>query len=113
MNDVERNRIERVVAAFIEARRPPAHLRDKVDLGFRFDGRNLEIFEIRPHWNKPRQKAEESVAKARYVKTREEWWVFWQMSDFKWHRYDPKPAVKRVEAFLRLVDEDEYACFFG
>ena len=67
MNDIERKRIEKVVAAFVAKRRPPVHLRDQVDLSFRFDGRSVEIFEIRP----------------------------------------------RCDAFLRLVDEDEYACFFG
>jgi DUF3024 family protein len=113
LNDIERKRIENKVAAFVEKRRPPKHLRDQVDLAFRFDGRSVELFEIRPRWDKPAEKIEEAVAKARYFKSRGEWAVYWQRADLKWHKYGPKPEVKTVDAFLALVDEDEYACFFG
>ena len=113
MNDIERKRIENAVAAFVAKRRPPAHLRDQVDLSFRFDGRSVEIFEIRPRWNKPAERIEEAIAKARYVKARDRWLVYWQRADLKWHKYDPMPEVRTVDAFLRLVDDDEYACFFG
>jgi hypothetical protein len=113
LNDFERKRIENKVAAFVEKRRPPKHLRDQVDLAFRFDGRSVELFEIRPRWDNPSEKIEEAVAKARYFKSRDEWAVYWQRADLKWHKYGPKPEVRTVEAFLALVDEDEHACFFG
>ena len=38
---------------------------------------------------------------------------FWQRADLKWHGYEPRPEVARLEQFLALVEEDEYACFFG
>lgn len=113
LNDIETKRIEKKIAVFVEKRRPPMHLRDQVDLAFRFDGRSIEIFEIRPRWDKPAEKIEEAVAKARYFKSRDKWAVYWQRADLKWHKYGPKPEVRTVEAFLALVDEDEYACFFG
>lgn len=113
MNDIERRRIENKVAAFVEKRRPPKHLRDQVDLAFRFDGRSVELFEIRPLWRRPSEKIEHNLAKARYFKSRNEWAVYWQRADLKWHRYTPKPEVRTIDAFLALVDEDEYGCFFG
>ena len=113
MNDIERKRIENAVATFVASRRPPLHLRDQVDLSFRFDGRSVEIFEIRPRWDNPTQKVEEAVAKARYLKSRDTWLVYWQRADLKWHKYGPVPEVGTLEAFLDLVDRDEYACFFG
>ena len=113
MNDIERKRIENAVATFVASRRPPVHLRDQVDLSFRFDGRSVEIFEIRPRWDDPAERVEEAVAKARYLKSRDRWLVYWQRADLKWHKYDPVPEVKTIEAFLELVDQDEYACFFG
>lgn len=113
MNDIERKRIEKAVAAFVAKRRPPVHLRDQVDLSFRFDGRSVEIFEIRPRWDDPTERVEEAVGKARYLKSRDMWLVYWQRADLKWHKYAPVPEVRTVDAFLRLVDEDEYACFFG
>ena len=113
MNDLERKRIENAVAAFVAKRRPPLHLRDQVDLSFRFDGRSVEIFEIRPRWQRPGERGEESVGKARYMKSRDKWLVYWKRADLKWHKYGPSPEVNTVDAFLRLVDEDEYGCFFG
>lgn len=113
VNDVERKRVENTVAAFVEKRRPPRHLRDKVDLGFRFDGRSVELFEIRPRWDNPAEKVEEAVAKGRYLKSRNEWLVYWQRADLKWHKYGARPEVDTLEAFLALVDEDEHGCFFG
>ena len=112
-NDLEKNRVEKEVAAFVEKRRPPRHMRDEVDLGFRFDGTTVELFEVRARWDTPNEKIEERVAKARYVQSRDAWLVYWQRADLKWHRYDAQPEVKTLEAFLALVDEDAYGCFFG
>lgn len=108
MNDIQRNRIEKAVAAFVTKRRPPVHLRDRVELSFRFDGRSVEIFEIRPRWDNPAQRVEEPVGKARYLKSRDTWLIYWQRADLKWHKYGPAPEMSTVDAFLRLVDEDEY-----
>lgn len=113
MNDLERKRVEKAIAAFVAKRRPPAHLRDQLDLSFRFDGQSVEIFEIRPRWDDPTERVEEAVAKARYLKPRDMWLIYWQRADLKWHKYKPVPEVSTIDAFLRLVDEDKYACFFG
>lgn len=113
MNDVDRKRTQNALEAFIATRRPPPHLRDQVDLSFRFDGGSIEIFEIRACWDNPAQKVEEAVARARYVKARSRWLVYWQRADLKWHKYAPAPEVSTVDAFLRLVAEDRNGCFFG
>lgn len=113
MKDLERKRVEKALEGFISKRRPPIELRDRLDLGFRFDGRYVEIFEIRPLWYVGGKKVEEAVAKARYLKSRDSWLVYWKRADLKWHKYGPRPEVRTIHAFLRLVDEDEYGCFFG
>jgi hypothetical protein len=56
---------------------------------------------------------EHPVAKTTYVRSRGVWRVFWMRRDLKWHRYEPAPEVKTIEAFCALVSEDAYACFFG
>jgi hypothetical protein len=113
LSEFEQKWIERIVGQFIEKRRPPPHIRPKLDLGFRVTGQSVEIFEIRPRWDKPSEKLEEAVAKATFVKAAGTWKVFWQRADLKWHRYDPMPTVPSIERFLELVEEDEYCCFFG
>ena len=109
----EIKRLQKVVGRYIENNRPPEHLREQVDLSFKIKGQSVEIFEIRPIWNNPQEKVEESVAKATYVKSRKLWKVYWQRADLKWHRYDPDPEVDSIEEFIEIVENDDYACFFG
>ena len=60
-----------------------------------------------------KQKIEEAVAKATYVKSKKVWKVYWQRADLKWHRYDPHPEVNSIEEFLDVVERDEHCCFYG
>ena len=112
--EIELARVRRALDAFMQRRRPPPHIRPKLDLGFRISGQSVEIFEIRPRWQgPPDQKHELPVAKATYVRTRGLWRVFWQRRDLKWHVYEPRPEVKSVAEFAALVSEDAHSCFFG
>jgi spore coat polysaccharide biosynthesis protein SpsF (cytidylyltransferase family) len=113
LSEFEIKRIEKVVGAYIEKHRPPVHIRNELDLSFRVEGQNVEIFEIRPSWQNPDAKLESEVAKATYVKSKKIWKVYWMRADLKWHRYDPAPEVKSIEDFIKVVEQDEYGCFFG
>ena len=53
------------------------------------------------------------VAKATFVKTQNCWKVYWQRADLKWYAYEPVPKVKQLREFLKLVSDDQHACFFG
>ena len=55
---------------FVERKRPPEHIRTKLDIGYKIEGQDVFIFEIRPQWNKPEIIREYSVAKATFVKTK-------------------------------------------
>lgn len=113
LSELERKRIERTVAQFIEKRRPPPHIRPQLDLSFRLSRQSVEIFEIRPRWREPNERMEQGVAKATFIKSNGTWKVFWLRADLKWHRYEPAPQVRSLEDFLSLVEKDEYSCFFG
>ena len=112
-NDIERERIENLLVAYIEKLRPPAHMRDQLDLGYRIAGQSVEIFEIRPDLKNKTQKLEIACAKATYVRAQDNWKVFWMRQDMKWHGYEPAHQVKAIEGFLNVVATDEYGCFFG
>jgi hypothetical protein len=113
-SELETRRLMKVVGTFIEEHRPPSHIRPEVDLSFRINGQNVEIFEIRPRWRgSPGDFIEQPVAKATYVKAQELWRVYWMRADLKWHRYPPTPQVSSIEMFLALLAEDKHACFFG
>ena len=114
LSEFEAARVRKVVGAFVESRRPPPHIRPKLDLGFRIARQSVEIFEIRPVWRGlPGQTQEGAVAKATYVRTINRWRVFWQRRDLKWHIYDPMPEVVTIEEFVALIHADSQACFFG
>jgi hypothetical protein len=68
LSEFEIKRCERLVAEFIERRRPPARLRKEVDLSFRMKGMSVEIFELRAHWTRKRKPIEHPIAKATYNK---------------------------------------------
>lgn len=114
LSELETKRLEKAVGAFIEARRPPPHIRAKLDLAYRISGQSVEIFELRPSWDgEPGEIIEHPVAKATYVKSTALWRVFWMRADLTWHAYAPTPQVGNIEKFLALVAEDKHGCFFG
>jgi hypothetical protein len=113
LTDLERKRCEHDLAKFMERRRPPPEIRPKLDIGYRISGQSVEIFEIRPDWQNPKLTMEHPVAKATLVRTKNRWRVFWMRRDLKWHGYEPNSEVHSLEAFLHVVDRDEYCCFFG
>ena len=98
---------------FLSARRPPAEIRDQLDIGYRIENQSIFIFEIRPRYDKPEEKTELDVAKTTYVKSSDHWKVYWMRGNLKWYPYGPKPTVKTLKAFIRLVEDDRYACFWG
>src|ERR1039457_5975305 len=80
----EIKRYEKVVAEFIERRRPPPRLRKDGDLAFRIDERSVEIFEIRARWTGKGKPIEHSIAKAKFDKNKRKWKGLWQRADLKW-----------------------------
>lgn len=111
-DEFTRRRLEKIVSSFIEAHRPDAHMRKKLDLGFRIDGQSIEIFDIRPSWKHPEKLMELPVAKTTYVKSQKVWKIYWIRQDLKWHRYDRLPEVRTIEAFLNELSLDPSACFW-
>ena len=112
-NELELKKIEKALSAFLAKRRPPAHARKQLDLGYKLSGQSVELIEIRPQWDDPNEIHEHPFAKATYVKAQNVWKVYWRRADLKWHQYEPVPTVISIEKFLDVVDADSYACFFG
>ena len=113
LTEFDTKRCEKLVAAFIERRRPAPHIRHEVDLAFRIAGQSVEIFEVRPNWRQNTNLREHTIAKATFNNRNSTWKVFWRRADLKWHGYQPHAEVARIEDFLEVVDKDENGCFFG
>jgi len=104
---------ELIEQLFWSKRRPPLHLREKVREGQRFDGHSIELFFVRPFFERPGEFLENSIAKVRFVRNQRVWRIYWQRADMKWHGYKPCPQTKTLAAALRVIDEDRFCCFFG
>ncbi len=98
---------------FWSKRRPPLHLRDKVREGQRFSDRTIELFIVRPAFQRPGEQTEHPIAKFQHLPRLGVWRIFWQRADFNWHRYKPCVEVDSLAEALRVIDEDAYGCFFG
>ena len=113
LTEIELKRCEKALAAFMKRRRPPVRLRDQLDICYRISGQSIDIFESRPDWRDRSKKSETPVARLTFVRTRNNWKLFWMRRDLKWHAYNSDIEANTLEAFLKVVDEDAFACFFG
>jgi hypothetical protein len=112
-NDLDRKHIEKAMIGFLAKRRPTAHIRSDLDVGYRFSGQSVQILEIRPQWNDRSIIHERPIAKATFVRTQGLWKIFWMRASLKWHGYEPTPTATSIDEFLSVVDADPYGCFFG
>jgi hypothetical protein len=81
---------------YIDKIRPPERLRKEVNIVYKIDGQSITIYEIRPFLLDKTKRNEHAVAKTTFIKSKNEWKVFWMRSDLKWHAYSPKPTVKTL-----------------
>ncbi len=109
LNEFEQKLIKEEMAKFLLKRRPPVHVRKKVDLQYRLKDQSVIIFELRPKWNTP-EIVESPVAKATYVRSQNVWKIYHMPSDLQWHIFD---EVDSFYDFIKAVDEDQDACFWG
>jgi len=100
-------------AQFWSRRRPPLHLRDQLREGQRIDGTGIELFFVRPAFQRPGEQIEESIAKVRFIRSRDVWHLFWKRADLKWHRYPPCPEADSLVDALHTIHQDPNGCFFG
>ncbi|PKL12932.1 MAG: hypothetical protein CVV50_03925 [Spirochaetae bacterium HGW-Spirochaetae-6] len=112
-NDIEKFKYEKIADKFLEKRRPPIHIRNKLDISYKIIDTSIEIYEIRPSWRDEKEILETPVAKAKFIKKTKTWKIYWQRADLKWHKYDPNPEVQLLDDFFKIVDEDKNCCFWG
>lgn len=105
--------IEVQVKSFVEDMRPAKEIRDKLDIGFKYEKSTLEIFEIRPHFKLKDKIIHSSFARAKFIKTQNHWKVYWMRASGKWQLYEPLPEVDHIKDFFSIVDEDKHYCFKG
>jgi hypothetical protein len=104
---------DKILQDFIEKIRPPEEIRSQVDLGYTYDGKNIELYERRPIWNNPSKVENYPYAKITYVKTSQIWKLYWKRASGKWEAYSDLPTSTHLEELLACIDEDAFGCFYG
>jgi hypothetical protein len=104
--------VEKSLYAFLQRKRPPEHIRSKVDIGFKISGQSIELIEIRPRWDKPSVYEQHSFARTTFIRTQNIWKLFWLRANMKWHPYTPR-LFTSLDDVLTAIEQDEYGCFFG
>jgi hypothetical protein len=99
--------------SFWSRRRPPVHLRDKIREGQRIEDQTIELFFLRPAFQRPGEFIEHPIAKVQYVRTARAWRIFWKRADLKWWTYKPCPDTFTLAEALHVIDQDANGCFFG
>ena len=105
--------IEKQIIDFVEKIRPPREIRGELDIGYSYKDKTVEIFEIRPQWNDKSIIRNHPIAKAKYVKSKNVWKIYWMRSNGKWTGYGPNSEVKEITRFFTILEDDIHGCFWG
>jgi hypothetical protein len=112
-NDFERAINQKALTWFMEQRRPPEHIRPQIDIGYSVRGQTVDIFEVRPDWKDKTVIGHTPVARVKFVRTEEQWLLYWMRGNLKWYSYEPDHSHSTLHSALKVVSADALCCFFG
>jgi len=105
---------EFTVIKFVELLRSEnKEIREQLDFGYSYDGKLVEIYEIRSVWNRPEEKQNITFAKIRFYKSKKIWNLYWMRANGKWELYEPFPESTYLDKMFEIIKEDKHNCFFG
>ena len=102
-----------VMENYLEKIRPSVHIPEKLDITYLIENQSVILQEVRPIFQQYGKKMESGYAKATYIKSGDKWKVYWRRANLKWYKYEPRPEVKNLKEFVKLVEEDAHHCFKG
>ena len=109
----EIGRIDHIVGDWC-IRRVPPEIKKTLDHDYEIDGQAVTLLEVRPlKRGLPGEFTRSPFAKFRFVKTSGIWQIYWRRASGKWQTYEPYPVAFSIDEALRIIEADQYACFFG
>lgn len=112
-SNIQLQQVSSMMNAWLETNRPPEPIRSRLDLGWRFEGQSVFIYEIRPRWNDQNIIDHYDYAKATWVERSKEWRIYWKRANQKWTQYDALPTTGNLQRLLLEIERDPYGCFKG
>ena len=105
---------EATIKKYVESLRPEdPEIRAQLDFGYSYDGKVVELYEIRPVWNNPEKIQHIKFAKIRFYKSRQEWNLYWMRASGKWELYEPFPKSTHLDNIINIISKDKHGCFYG
>jgi len=86
---------------------------DQLKICYKIEDQDLYITEVRPRWNKPDETTEMMVAKAKFIKSKGIWKLYWQRQNMKWVVYEPMESSSELSELLDEIGKDPHGCFWG
>ena len=111
-SEKELKRIDQVVGELCR-RRSPAHLKDELRLSYSVKSHEVLVQEARRDWHDPSEWVTLDIAKLRYVRTSDEWRLYWKRASGQWWLYEPHTRSKSLASMVKEIDIDSDGCFFG
>ncbi|WP_432734918.1 DUF3024 domain-containing protein [Maridesulfovibrio sp. FT414] len=114
-SEFETFRYSKTMEDFINEAGPPKDIAHELKWKYEINPRNqsVELCEVRPYFMDASELVENHIFKARYIKGRKEWLIYWMRADLKWHLYEPAPYADTLDDVLGVIKEDALCCFFG
>ncbi|MBI3504317.1 MAG: DUF3024 domain-containing protein [Proteobacteria bacterium] len=112
LSELQRTSIERLLARYCAPVAKP-EVAAVLRYGFQIGPSDVVIYEERPAFRNPSEWHRHDIAKMRWVATTREWRLFCQLSDLKWHGYEPRPSAASFDELLDEVEADPTGIFWG
>ena len=83
-DELELKRIERTVGELCRKSSPPEHA-DELRTVYEVEGHSVTMYDERPPWDGVGEWTRRGLARFRYVRSRDEWQLYWMRQDLRWH----------------------------
>ena len=111
-NDIERQRIKKLVGGFCKERIPD-HQRCQIKVFCEVHGYDVEIIESRPCSIGSQLWAENPIAKFQYDPDTLWWQLYSMRATGKWEKYPEIEPTNNLRSLIEEIETDPYRVFWG
>jgi hypothetical protein len=111
-NDIERQRIKKLVGGFCKERIPD-HQRCQIKVFYEVHGYDVEIIESRPCSIGSQLCAENPIAKFQYDPDTLGWQLYSMRATGKWAKYPEIEPTNNLRSLIEEIEKDPYCVFWG
>jgi hypothetical protein len=111
-NDIERQRIKKLVGGFCKERIPD-HQRCQIKVFYEVHGYDVEIIESRPCSIGSQLWAENPIAKFQYDPDTLGWQLYSMRATGKWEKYAEFKPTNNLQLLIEEIEKDPYRVFWG